>query len=87
MLYRFLHAFILQFISLSFVFYSHTVTTRGMVMPDDKSITMKNCIGMFSILGIAYVSATILHYYSASFVEISLACLALFLVLVSLIGK
>ena len=56
-------------------------------MPDDKSITMKNCIGMFSILGIAYASATILHYYSASFVEISLTCLALFLVSVSLIGK
>ena len=56
-------------------------------MPDDKSITMKNCIGMISIVGIAYVSATILHFYSATFLEISLACLALFLVAVSVIGK
>ena len=56
-------------------------------MPDDKNITFKNCIGMFSILGTTYLTATVLHYYSASLLEVCLASLALFLVTVSLIGK
>ena len=56
-------------------------------MPDDKSITMKNSIGMGVILGISYGSAFLLKFYSATVFEIFLTVLALFLVTTFCIGK
>lgn len=58
-----------------------------MIMPDDKTITWVNCIGVTAVLLVVYLIATLLHAFSAGFIHISIACLLLFLASLLVIGR
>jgi hypothetical protein len=53
---------------------------RGMVMPDDQSITFKNMIGLAVILAVNFSVASLLTMYHASVLHVCMACVGLLLV-------
>ena len=56
-------------------------------MPDDKTITYYNCIGVGIVLLIVYTTASFLHSLSPTVLEVILACLGLTLASLLIIGR
>lgn len=75
------------FFTVSKELYRLTMTLRGMMLPDDKTITIKNMLGMLGSICVLAPMAFILHSYSASLFQISLACVGLMLVCLLIINR
>ncbi len=58
-----------------------------MVMPDDKNITWRNSIGMCLVLAASYLVALLLHTFSATVLEVCLACIGMALASLLLINR
>eukprot|EP00607_Mallomonas_marina_P004963 CAMPEP_0182439996 /NCGR_PEP_ID=MMETSP1167-20130531/86781_1 /TAXON_ID=2988 /ORGANISM="Mallomonas Sp, Strain CCMP3275" /LENGTH=695 /DNA_ID=CAMNT_0024633825 /DNA_START=723 /DNA_END=2810 /DNA_ORIENTATION=- len=67
--------------------YRLTMTLRGMIMPDDRDIALRNTVGMGVVLAIAFAAAWVLHTMQTSLIGIFVSCLLLSLVAVMVIIK
>lgn len=74
------------FFFLSKELYRLTMSLRGMILPDNRDIALRNGLGAFFVLAIFGGVAFILHAASASAAGVALACVLLF-VMISLVIK
>lgn len=67
--------------------YRLTMTLRGMMLPDDRSLTKTNCIVMTIVMVGLYVIAASLHALHATALELLLACIGLALLVIITIKR
>lgn len=67
------------FYVLSKELYRLTMTLRGMIMPDDRNITIRNTIGMGAVLAIVFAASFFIHSTGFGVFRIFIACLLLLL--------
>lgn len=67
--------------------YRLTMSLRGMLLPDDKSLAWVNIIGMSIVVFILYFMATILYAMDASLLTIVITCCLLFLCTLFVISR
>ena len=61
------------------IFDCNLIFNRGMIMPDDQSITLRNIIGMGVVLAVNFGVAALLAFFQASVAEVCMACVVLLL--------
>ena len=70
-----------------FLFLSLFLLNRGMIMPDDQTITLKNIIGMGVVLAVNFGVAAVLAFFQASVAEVCMACVVLLLLSILAISR
>jgi len=76
------------FFTVSKELYRITMSLRGMLLPEDKTDSFRNCIGMAVVMGLLYLVALVINVHQGfSLLSVTVGCLTLFLAAALIISR